>query len=166
MRVLQNKDMCGENTAGQTCWTRWCREDCLIVYCLGLWPCTTNHPSGSEIGYMLTLRELRSWLKFLITSFPSQTHVGCSLLSPPLRRVSKGNGSQYKRWGKRRFTVWVHETQFLLVSLFVNYCIISHTNTCKPTFAPPCMLLIQKFITFSYEWDSIQVLPSKAFGLV
>ena len=33
--------------------------------------------------------------------------------------------------------LWVWETPFILVLLFINYCIIFHTNNCKPTFAPP-----------------------------
>ena len=40
--------------------------------------------------------------------------------------------------GKSRFTVvstW--NTEFILVLLFINYCIIFHMNDCKPTFAPP-----------------------------
>ena len=39
-------------------------------------------------------------------------------------------------WGKRRFTV-EYMKQFIFVLLFVNYCIIFHTNNYKPTFAPP-----------------------------
>ena len=33
--------------------------------------------------------------------------------------------------------------QFVLVFLFVNYCITSHTNNYKPTLAPPCISYLQ-----------------------
>ena len=29
------------------------------------------------------------------------------------------------------------DTEFTLVLLFINYCIIFHVNNCKPTFASP-----------------------------
>ena len=32
----------------------------------------------------------------------------------------------------------MQNTEFILVLLFINYCIIFHTNDCKPTCAPPC----------------------------
>ena len=35
---------------------------------------------------------------------------------------------------------WVCKTEFILILLFIYYCIIFHTNTCKPTFAPSCIL--------------------------
>ena len=38
-------------------------------------------------------------------------------------------------WGKNRFTV-VSTWKFILVLLFINYCIIFHRN-CEPIFAPP-----------------------------
>ena len=41
-------------------------------------------------------------------------------------------------YGKSRFAV-VCETQFILILLFINYCIIFHRNNCKPTFVPPCV---------------------------
>ena len=45
------------------------------------------------------------------------------------------------------------ETQFILV-LFINYCIIFHTNNCKPTLAPPCIykvnLIFSHFIYLSF----------------
>ena len=45
------------------------------------------------------------------------------------------------QWGKRRFTVVnVRNTQFILVLLFNNYCIIFHMNNCKPTFAHSVLL--------------------------
>ena len=47
-------------------------------------------------------------------------------------------------WGKSTFTIvstW--NTGFILV-LFINYCIIFHINNYKPTFAPPCTLLLLK----------------------
>ena len=39
------------------------------------------------------------------------------------------------------FQLWVRKADFILVLLFTNYCIIFHTNNCKPSFAPPCMRL-------------------------
>lgn len=42
------------------------------------------------------------------------------------------------RVGKDRLTVVSMETQSLFYKqLLVNYCIIFHTNTCKPRLAPP-----------------------------
>ena len=43
-------------------------------------------------------------------------------------------------WGKSRFTV-VSETQFILVLLYIYYCIIFYKINCKPTFAPPYIIL-------------------------
>ena len=46
----------------------------------------------------------------------------------------------YTRWGKRRFiVVSMQTTEFILVLLFINYCIIFHTKNCKPPLAPPCV---------------------------
>ena len=42
-------------------------------------------------------------------------------------------------WGKVGLQLEVYETEFILVLLHINYCIIFHTNNCKPTFAPPCI---------------------------
>ena len=42
----------------------------------------------------------------------------------------------YTGWGKSNFIV-VCETEFILVLLFIIYCIVFHMND-KPTFAPPC----------------------------
>ena len=33
--------------------------------------------------------------------------------------------------------LWVCKTEFILVLLFINYCIIFHMNHCKLTFTPP-----------------------------
>ena len=33
----------------------------------------------------------------------------------------------------------MHNTEFILVLLFITYCIISPTNNCKLTLAQPCM---------------------------
>ena len=33
--------------------------------------------------------------------------------------------------------LWVHKTEFVLVLLFINYCIIFHMNNYKPTFPLP-----------------------------
>ena len=44
-----------------------------------------------------------------------------------------------REWGKRRFTTLnIRNTEFILL-LFINYCIIFHINSGKPTFAPPCI---------------------------
>ena len=49
---------------------------------------------------------------------------------------------EFAEWGKSRFTfVITHMKQFIPVLLFINYCIIFHTNNCKPTCAPLCMRL-------------------------
>ena len=44
---------------------------------------------------------------------------------------------------------------FRVVLLFNNYCIIFHTNNCKPTFAPPCteklLELINRFSKFARQ---------------
>ena len=30
-------------------------------------------------------------------------------------------------------------TKQFILALIIRYCIIFHTNNCKPTFAPPCI---------------------------
>ena len=40
--------------------------------------------------------------------------------------------------GKAVTVVSAWSKEFILVSLFINYCFIFHTNNCSPTFAPPC----------------------------
>ena len=41
--------------------------------------------------------------------------------------------------------LWIHEMEFFLVLLFINYCISFHTNNYKPTFAPAvCSLLFKE----------------------
>ena len=43
--------------------------------------------------------------------------------------------------GKSRFTiVSMWNTEFIFVSLFINYCSNFHMNDCIPPTAPPCML--------------------------
>lgn len=36
--------------------------------------------------------------------------------------------------------LWVLETEFVLLLLFINECIIFHMSNCKPTFAPCCII--------------------------
>ena len=44
----------------------------------------------------------------------------------------------YAGWGKSRFiVVSMQNEEFVLLLLFINYCIIFHRNNCKPTFAHP-----------------------------
>ena len=46
----------------------------------------------------------------------------------------------YTGLGKYRFTVLsTQNTEFILVLLCINYCIIFRMNICKATFASPCM---------------------------
>ena len=41
---------------------------------------------------------------------------------------------------KTRFTVLsMQNTEFSLISLLINYCIIFHMNNCKPTFSHACI---------------------------
>lgn len=40
-------------------------------------------------------------------------------------------------WGKGRSTVAIMQTQFILVALLINYCIIFYSTNCEPTFAQP-----------------------------
>ena len=48
----------------------------------------------------------------------------------------------YIGWGKSRFiVVSTQNSEFILV-LFINYCVISHANSCEPTFANPVYILI------------------------
>lgn len=48
------------------------------------------------------------------------------------------NSSRDTGWGKGMFTVMSAQiTEFILALLFISYF---HTNSCKPTFAPPRML--------------------------
>ena len=52
--------------------------------------------------------------------------------------VSKNFKSQYTGWGKSRFTIMrIQSTELFLVLLFINYCIILHTNNCKPILPTP-----------------------------
>ena len=36
----------------------------------------------------------------------------------------------------------IQNTEFILILLFIKYCIIFHMNNCKPTFAPPCIKVL------------------------
>ena len=45
------------------------------------------------------------------------------------------------RTGRGRSTFRVVSTEFIFVLLFINYCIIFHTNNCKHTFAPHCVIM-------------------------
>lgn len=51
----------------------------------------------------------------------------------------------YTGWGQSRLQFWVCETEFILILLFTNFCIISHTNICKTTFALPCFFPTHTF---------------------
>ena len=63
------------------------------------------------------------------------------------------------RWGRSRFTAVICETQFILVLLLINYCILFHMNNCKPTFAPTCIHLFMRelhhFICESLNGDKL-----------
>ena len=44
----------------------------------------------------------------------------------------------YTKCGKTRFTVVSEQnTEYILVLLFINYCVIFHISNCKPASAPP-----------------------------
>ena len=44
------------------------------------------------------------------------------------------------RAGQSWFTVMsTRNTEFILTLVFINYCIIFHTNNCEAAFVPPCM---------------------------
>ena len=57
----------------------------------------------------------------------------------------------------------VCKTQFILVLLFIIFCIIFHTNNCKTTFAPPCIFILRQptadvvFLSYSYIEEKLQV---------
>lgn len=42
------------------------------------------------------------------------------------------------RWAKASLQVWVHETELILILLFINYCVIFHMN-CMLPFAHRCI---------------------------
>lgn len=42
--------------------------------------------------------------------------------------------------GKVGLQLWVCE--FVLILLFIDFCINFHTNICEPTFAPPYIILL------------------------
>ena len=62
--------------------------------------------------------------------------------------------------------LWVWETEFTLVLLVINYCIIFHVNNYKPTSAPPCIsqdrahLLQGVTSQLVSKWSPQQVIPS------
>lgn len=66
----------------------------------------------------------------------------------------------------------VNVVEFILVILFINYCIIFYTNNCKPAFATPCivtMFLSNLTIDITARFiDKCQyiVLTGKAFSKV
>ena len=40
-----------------------------------------------------------------------------------------------------KHSLFLYYYLLIIVLLFVNYCIIFHTNNCKPTFVPPCIFI-------------------------
>ena len=84
---------------------------------------------GTENGAGQIFEEIMSknipkWMKYTIPE------IQAAQLS--LNRINIGRG-------KSGFTVGsMQNTKFILVLLFINYCIF-HTNNCKPTFAPACI---------------------------
>lgn len=85
------------------------------------------------------------------------TNLGTDWLSLPISTLLILWGRWYSKisienlhhtgWGKNRFTVTLTQNMdFILVSLFINYCIVSHRNNCKLTFAPPSII--------NFEWRS------------
>ena len=54
-----------------------------------------------------------------------------------LRKTCCCSQKGFTGWGKSRFTVVSIGTPVMLGLLFINHCMVSHTNTCKPTFAHP-----------------------------
>ena len=56
---------------------------------------------------------------------------------------------------------WVCEIQFVLVLVFIDYCIIFHTNNCKPTFAPPCIFVhIYNLLLALFFWRRLANTPN------
>lgn len=46
-------------------------------------------------------------------------------------------GSSVQGGAKAGLQLWLRETEFILVLSFINYCVVSHTNNCQATSAPP-----------------------------
>lgn len=58
----------------------------------------------------------------------------------PKNNKARGNHGRLNQGrAKVGLQLWIHETQFTLVLLFINTCILFHTNNSKLTFAPPCI---------------------------
>ena len=64
-----------------------------------------------------------------------------------------------ERWEKKGLWLWAHKTQFILVLLFTNHCIIFSTNTCKCTFVHPCLCIWDSSGHWHDHQHNTQVLP-------
>ena len=65
----------------------------------------------------------------------------------------------YAGVGKVGLQLWVCDTEFILVLLFINYCIIFHMNNCKPTFAHPCVCKMITAIKLINDPAPYRVIP-------
>lgn len=63
--------------------------------------------------------------------------------------VGKG-ATQHTGWGESRFPLWAHRTGDYK-ELLISYCVISHGNDCKPTFAPACVFADIHVNVLSYK---------------
>lgn len=81
--------------------------------------------------YFLILIDIAEFSCIDVLQFDSPT-----CLSAVLEQGGAQGGSQW----------WVHETQFILVSSFVSYCVVFHSNICKPTLPHPVLFSTNFFL--------------------
>ena len=104
-----------------------------------------GHPGG----------ELLVFLVFPLPGWPSIPGVNCS--ATVFNYESQFPYSTPKRvflashYAVSGLQLWVHEREFILILLFINYCTSFHTNNCKPTPAPPCIVRKKQLAVISRQ---------------
>ena len=61
-----------------------------------------------------------------------------------------GNSNHLHIQGGAKVGLHLRVHEFILVSLFINYCIIFHTDNCNPILAPPCIYSTNFLKYFTY----------------
>lgn len=93
----------------------------------------------AERGYILCCEEFKNSNKTIPKLLAALSNVG-EQVRPWLRKQCRWGCSEFCAAyvpGGQKWVCRCEDTQFILVLLLINCCIIFHTNNCKPTLPHP-----------------------------
>lgn len=116
---------------------------------MGLWVTTAFLYENWEMGCWARLHIKITWSawKYIVLS--------------PISRASdsvraKASSIIYTGQSRSTFKMWLHKTEFILILVLINYCIIFHMNHWKPTFAVPRPPLNKHKWCKIMKWEEVE----------